>query len=175
MVSIVASDKQQHGIWDLYHLMLDYLTETPVNVLELGVYRGESLNYLANMFKHKESAIFGVDITPPEIQLLPKVSFIHTGQDNPKLAQVLPALDIIIDDASHDPTLTIRSFELLYPKVKPGGWYIIEDWHPSILPDMCNAVHGLLSKHWQTMSVSVMWRKDSQTVAAVALFQKRKS
>jgi hypothetical protein len=37
-------------------------------------------------------------------------------------------LDIVIDDASHvyEPTLT--SFQTLFPRVRPGGFYIIEDW-----------------------------------------------
>jgi predicted O-methyltransferase YrrM len=37
-------------------------------------------------------------------------------------------LDLVIDDASHlyDPTLA--SFEVLFPRLRPGGLYIIEDW-----------------------------------------------
>ena len=37
-------------------------------------------------------------------------------------------LDLVIDDASHRLDLTRRSFEILYPRMRPGGCYIIEDW-----------------------------------------------
>lgn len=38
---------------------------------------------------------------------------------------------IIIDDASHQCPLTIKSFEILFPKLCCGGMYIIEDVHSS--------------------------------------------
>jgi hypothetical protein len=35
--------------------------------------------------------------------------------------------DYIIDDGSHRPAHQVRSFELLWDRVKPGGKYFIED------------------------------------------------
>lgn len=37
-------------------------------------------------------------------------------------------LDLVIDDASHLYDETRSSFELLYPRLRPGGVFIIEDW-----------------------------------------------
>lgn len=37
-------------------------------------------------------------------------------------------LDLIIDDASHMYEFTKRSFETLFPLLRPGGYFIIEDW-----------------------------------------------
>ena len=37
-------------------------------------------------------------------------------------------LDLVIDDASHQLDLTRKSFDLLFPRVRPGGLYVIEDW-----------------------------------------------
>ena len=37
-------------------------------------------------------------------------------------------LDLVIDDASHLYLPTRRSFETLFPLLRPGGLYIIEDW-----------------------------------------------
>ena len=37
-------------------------------------------------------------------------------------------LDLVIDDASHMYSLTKTSFETLFPLLRPGGIYIIEDW-----------------------------------------------
>lgn len=38
------------------------------------------------------------------------------------------AIDLVIDDASHLYDETRSSFELLFPRVRPGGLFIIEDW-----------------------------------------------
>jgi hypothetical protein len=38
---------------------------------------------------------------------------------------------IIIDDASHISVLTIKSFEALFPHLKRGGIYVVEDTHAS--------------------------------------------
>jgi predicted O-methyltransferase YrrM len=38
-------------------------------------------------------------------------------------------LDLVIDDASHQLDLTRRSFEILFPYLRPGGLYLIEDWN----------------------------------------------
>jgi hypothetical protein len=43
--------------------------------------------------------------------------------------------DIIIDDGSHINTHVIRTFEILYPKLKTGGIYVIEDTQTSYWPD----------------------------------------
>jgi SAM-dependent methyltransferase len=37
-------------------------------------------------------------------------------------------LDLVIDDASHVYDLTLCSFEVLFPRLRPDGWYVIEDW-----------------------------------------------
>lgn len=37
-------------------------------------------------------------------------------------------IDLVIDDASHRYHETLASFEVLFPRLRPGGWYIIEDW-----------------------------------------------
>lgn len=38
-------------------------------------------------------------------------------------------LDVVIDDASHLYEPTLASFEVLFPLVRPGGVYVIEDWN----------------------------------------------
>jgi predicted O-methyltransferase YrrM len=37
-------------------------------------------------------------------------------------------LDIVVDDASHLLMQTTTTFELLFPRLRPGGVYVIEDW-----------------------------------------------
>jgi len=37
-------------------------------------------------------------------------------------------LDLVIDDASHELHATKTSFETLFPLLRPGGTYLLEDW-----------------------------------------------
>lgn len=43
------------------------------------------------------------------------------------------AIDLVIDDASHLWDKTVASFEVLFPLVRPGGMFIIEDWSAQYL------------------------------------------
>ena len=61
----------------------------------------------------------------------------HYGVDQgdaPRLRQILAdelrgtPIDLVIDDASHLLDLTRRTFNVLFPSVRPGGAYLIEDW-----------------------------------------------
>ena len=38
------------------------------------------------------------------------------------------SIDLVIDDASHLYVETKASFEELFPRLRPGGLFIIEDW-----------------------------------------------
>lgn len=47
-------------------------------------------------------------------------------------------IDLVIDDASHILGPTRTSFEVLFPRLRPGGLYVIEDWSAE-----CSAAHHL--------------------------------
>lgn len=51
------------------------------------------------------------------------------------IAPMGPApLDLVLDDASHRYAETLASFEALFPRLRPGGVYAIEDWDWGHLP-----------------------------------------
>ena len=57
--------------------------------------------------------------------------------DDKRLLQIvagLQPLDLVIDDCSHMLVPTIESFQLLFPKVRTGGYYVIEDWAWALQP-----------------------------------------
>ena len=51
------------------------------------------------------------------------------------LRELADELDLVVDDASHTYEETKASFEFLFPLLRPGGIYVIEDWswahHPN--------------------------------------------
>lgn len=48
--------------------------------------------------------------------------------------QGLAPLDLVIDHCSHQYAQTLRSFEILFGRLRPGGYYVIEDWAWALQP-----------------------------------------
>ena len=84
----------------------------------------------------------GMDIVDfkfaPEIEqfivergLLNRFTFVKGNQFSPydlqRFVEDQPMFDIIIDDGAHSSGPIIMSFQYLWSKVKPGGYYVIED------------------------------------------------
>ncbi len=53
----------------------------------------------------------------------------------------LEPLDLVLDDCSHQLDCTLASFEFLFSRLRPGGWYIIEDWAWALQPDFQRPKH----------------------------------
>jgi predicted O-methyltransferase YrrM len=118
------------------------------NVLELGVYQGGSFVFLDQLLRPKRISALELSTTP--IEALDKyVSdnqdrarlYYGTSQDDvEKLKSIVNRdfdgkLDLVVDDASHFYEQTKTSFMTLFPLVRPGGIYIIEDWGWSFQDD----------------------------------------
>jgi len=113
---------------------------SPRSILELGIFQGGSYVFLDKLFKPRR--ISAVEISPkPVTPLLRYVAdkegrFVHfsTSQSDRKILEhIVPneladELDLVVDDASHTYEQTKASFEILFPLLKPGGIYAIEDW-----------------------------------------------
>lgn len=105
-----------------------------LKLMEVGVFKGESLKILSEFFS--ESDILGVDLEMKDIDFS-KYANINYEQADQTNAEALVTLsdkyapngwDIIIDDASHLGAFSQLTFEALFPKLKSGGLYIVEDW-----------------------------------------------
>ena len=98
-------------------------------VCEIGVFSGLSLRMWQDLFPR--GLIAGVD-KDPGAQWPDGTIRIVSEQDDPALPGLLdahaPAWVLIVDDASHIGVKTAATFEQLWPRVAPGGFYVIEDW-----------------------------------------------
>ena len=119
-----------------YQRYFEPYREQPVKILELGIggydspdAGGESLR----MWKHyfRRGLIYGMDIFPKNGVAETRVHVIQGDQGDEdflgSMARELGPFDIIIDDGSHISHHIIPSFKALFPHVKPGGLYVIED------------------------------------------------
>jgi hypothetical protein len=112
-------------------------------VLELGLYKGGSAVLLDQVYRPEKLAV--VDLYPIQLPALEdyierhawgRLS-LHTGvnqADHAALAEICRTqfgdapLDLVIDDASHLLPESRESFGALFPRLREGGIYVIEDW-----------------------------------------------
>jgi Methyltransferase domain len=126
---ICTTDKVTLGYLPTYQRLAHEIGPTG-RVCEVGVYRGGSLELWQQLFPR--GVVVGVDHDPNARWPNGTIQVV-AAQD----AEGLPAAlaehapqgyDLIVDDASHQGALTRRTFQLLWPLVRPGRWYVIEDW-----------------------------------------------
>jgi hypothetical protein len=144
------------------------------DVCEVGVYEGESLRMWQGLFPLGK--ITGVDCNPNAIwpQGTAKVVM---NQDDPGLAEFGP-FDLVVEDASHNGVNSKKTFDILWPQVKPGGYYVIEDWYVGFIglvptqyePEMLSTVASLLEllKARDSECDSVLFRYGMAIVHRVA-------
>jgi SAM-dependent methyltransferase len=110
------------------------LADRPITLLELGVLAGDSAKTFASFFVNGK--VIGVDIEDRGIDfsLYPNIVFAQGDQRNAEqldgicAAHAPHGLDIVIDDASHFGWWSAQSYAILYPHLKLGGLYVVEDW-----------------------------------------------
>jgi len=118
--------------WDYlrhYDAFFSEFRREPINVIEIGVANGASLNVWLRYFER--ARIVGIDINPACAQFARGRAQVRIGSQNDpefllKVAAEAPPT-IIIDDGSHIGAHITTSFETLFPKLAPGGVYVIED------------------------------------------------
>jgi hypothetical protein len=117
----------------IYEKHFNDLRDKPFTLLEIGIWKGESLLMWAKHFP--QATIVGIDLQVPQRDWPENV---HTYQCNQTdltyLSQIAKlhapsGFDVIIDDASHVGALTCDSINHLFKNhLKYGGLYFIEDW-----------------------------------------------
>jgi len=125
--------KYQSNLVAEYKNIFRHLKLRKIRILELGIDYGGSLLFWSDFFMHPRAMIIGLDIKLPEGITFPKRVAVRQCDQNDsialeKIAKQYGPFDIIIDDASHWRKETENSFNALMRYVKPGGYYIIEDW-----------------------------------------------
>lgn len=114
------------------------------NILELGMFDGGSLAFWmetlspnkivgVDLDERTDSEYFTRYLASRNLQGRVKTRWGVDQCDAAALHEIAQAefggkLDLVIDDASHLYSLTKASFEILFPLVRPGGLYVIEDW-----------------------------------------------
>jgi hypothetical protein len=121
-----------------------FATLRPRRVVELGICQGGSAAFI--VLRNDLERFVALDIKDSPTPALEHFVVdrglsdrVHTEYgfdqaDAPRLRRLLAGefgderLDLVIDDASHRLAPTRISFNVLFPHLRPGGVYVIEDW-----------------------------------------------
>lgn len=128
-----------HSYTIIYNQLFEPLTSGHVKMLEIGVADPRFPGASAQMWRDYFPDLYfvGYDINPDaaKYQDLANNVYIFIGdQNSPEdLQRCIDShggeFDIILDDGSHYSEHILTSFENLFPHLKPGGYYVIEDLH----------------------------------------------
>jgi hypothetical protein len=116
----------------------------PQNVLELGVWDGGSVAFwfehlqprrhvAVDLMQREDSDYFRNYVRSRGLADRIRTVWGTDQADSERLKEIVVTqfsgpLDLVIDDASHFYGPTKSSFETLFPLLRPGGLYVIEDW-----------------------------------------------
>lgn len=115
------------------------------NIVELGINKGGGTALYAQVAKPRK--LVALELAAEPVEMLR--SFIEVNDygetvrpyygvdqsDKARIEEILDAefgdepIDLVVDDASHRLDETRASFDILFPRVRPGGQYVIEDWN----------------------------------------------
>lgn len=115
-----------HGYTEHYERHLSELRDKPCLLVEIGVASGASIRMWEKWFTG-EAFIAGIDIDPN--------CYFDTGNPNSEIFIAdgtrdtcgFHDVDVVIDDGSHTADDIMRAFNLWWPRLVSGGWYVIED------------------------------------------------
>jgi hypothetical protein len=144
LATLFGTDKWgAHWYTQHYQRYFYPLKKKRLNILEIGVggyensgQGGESLRMWKTYFRN--SQIIGIDIHDKS-RFREKRIDIHQCDQTSKealsqLANKYGGFDIIIDDGSHINDHVIKTFHILFPLLRPGGIYAVEDIQTSYWP-----------------------------------------
>lgn len=141
------TDKALHGFTHIYDQAFSHLRNESIRFMEVGIWMGCSIKMWEEYFTN--ATIIAADRMTEEerisesktfdggiyegIELLPTTQTFVADQEKEWELLALPGdLDIIIEDGGHTMLQQQLSLKTLFlNKLKPGGYYVLEDLHTS--------------------------------------------
>jgi demethylmacrocin O-methyltransferase len=146
-----GTDKAAHGYDVPYTMFLAAWREKPIRLLEIGVREGASLRAWRRYLPRAE--IFGIDKREEALNAADATYVFLGDQGNPAFLEAVAretggCFDVVIDDGGHAMHQQQSSFETLWPHLKAGGIYVIEDLETSFNPARFNPTGQQTTVDW---------------------------
>jgi hypothetical protein len=121
------------GYWRIYDSYFPKARAKSFDLVELRVFTGESLKIIGTHFFNARILGLDRDLKTIDFSQFPNLFYQRCDQSDAEAIRAIVtkfsrAPDIIIDDASHLGGPTLASFNALFPLLRQGGLYCIEDW-----------------------------------------------
>lgn len=152
-----GTDKATHHMYcDFYESVLPKEIGA---LLEIGVKDGASLK----MWRDYYAGAFIVGLDVKHMTSIPGcfIAQVDANSDNARRGLSGYDFDIIVDDGSHKCTDQRRSFEIYWPMLQPGGFYIIEDVHTSFLGEYADETPTTYEWAMKLPGAMEWWRDPS--------------
>jgi hypothetical protein len=130
-----------HNYTPIYNSYFKNIRSECIKFLEIGFFRGASARMWESYFAQAE--LHFIDVRNHKFKeygkdLSKRCQFHQVNQENEAQLQAFVKktggdFDIIIDDGGHTMKQQLVSFAALFPAVKSGGLYVLEDSHTSYL------------------------------------------
>jgi len=181
---IYSTDKFEHGLIAEYEKLFAEYKDKPLKILEIGVYKGDSLKWLVDFFPNAK--IIGGDILLRDVEETMKYNSRidsiwqldqNVAESFVEMVKKCGPFDIIIDDGSHSAAATKNTFEVLWKEVTSNGLYVIEDFlvgysrykHYKGMPNVITDI--MLGKKWLGISDYGVIVKEPK--CSIAYFKKK--
>lgn len=120
---------------EIYDRHFQKYRNTECVIVEIGVYKGGSLQMWKDYFGEK-AQIIGIDIDESTVQYMEDQITIKIGSQSDrefwkKFKEDYPKVDILIDDGGHTMEQQIITFEEMFEHISEEGVYLCEDLHTS--------------------------------------------
>ncbi len=148
-----GTDKVSHGFCTFYDRHLRALRKRIAKVLEIGIFGGSSLYMWRDYFPN--AVIHGLDLGLVKLDSVDRINtYVGDQKDRETLQDVVDAagtdFDLIIDDGGHTMAQQQTSLGFLFPHVRPGGYYVVEDLHTSFMQRIDLYEAGKAVDHYET-------------------------
>jgi hypothetical protein len=128
-----------HGIWkwnhyfEIYHRHFSKFVGHDVNIAEIGIYSGGSLDMWKSYFGD-HCHVYGIDIEKACTCYENAYTTVLIGDQEDRAfwkdaRDKTPPIDILIDDGGHTLEQQKVTLEEMLPYLRPGGVYLCEDTH----------------------------------------------
>ena len=157
---------KKHHYDTVYQPEFEPLQNEHINILEVGVFKGESVAAWLDFFPN--ATVYGLDIfvrvSAEDIPILqhPKVKWLKGDSTHPSVSGAIQKawpdvqFDIIIDDGLHTPEANAKTFENLFQFLKDTGSYYIEDVWPLDIATQAELQHSWLKKYPHLYNILTM-------------------
>ncbi len=154
-----------HNYVELYETFFSPLRDEVERIFEIGVAEGYSLQLWEDYFPN--ATVFGIDIVDSSSIDTDRIkTFVADQSSREQLGAFLAAhgsdFDIILDDGGHAMNMQQISFGYLFPHLKPGGLYVIEDIHTSFPSRYSDRYGARADESNTTFTMIVNFIRDSQ-------------